>query len=953
MITNFSFSKKNNNDTPKYVSIAKMSNLSIYSTKTHVLNIYNISSNNEQYNCIKLIIQQYYSNFVFKIDNKNLCDDLFYNNIKIVKDSNGCCTIYALCNKRSRVVSDVIFSDNENFIEPILYSEPSLDINFFSDKTLIYAVNNYDKKTPYNQVVIPYVSSNSNPNAFKFLTISFSKISSVDANYLFKLQDNGYNNGGIVSCDLLLRGKIRSDGSVFADIEISNPSNEVAKNAFDVKAVADKESKKIDFYIIQNKTWLILNLIPISWNFDDYRITSTIISNVVASQLPDSSNNITIFSSKHTLVNGLYSFLEYPDTTEKVDIIGMLNEIKTSANFSDDNIKKDSSSINLRNSMFSLEEAYKESNNNFTISEFSIQNNILQKDNTYLNWIESGDEVTNLSVLGRTLYKKGNSYTRFHKHAFEKNNIYESIGESEKTPENKYPIKLDIIDRDNNSQKITITTLLDEPLRSVYDFYDEIDFTNKILYRRIKEITLDDTYTVILKTKGTNYSSFYFNLKSKAISLDYNETRGSCISDSFYSLHLFYDLQVCRNEVEGIGISQDGNSVIIQIANAKLNTIDVAGMKSWIIANPVKLQYVLSRRIKENIVLDNDLDLILEQNRNLTIELQNSIKSFINMSVKKVINSKNTNYIDNYKNYNWNGKLKIENGEVVNQFGTPYQLTGLSTYNLNEKTNIATYNAIKTIKLYGANYLRIAIYLGNYNNTKGYLEDKDNIKSKVKELVEWGTDLGMYVCIDWHGLIDEKPMDMIEESKAFFTEMCTLYKDYPNIIYEIFNKPPIAEDTWINQMTPYANTIIPLIRSIIPDSLIIVGTQKACNIWEPTLTNPLLYDNILYSFHLYNGDFDYGNGLEYLACGLPIFISEWGVGELSTESQVSANYKKSKESIISRSKKFNISWAMKSLSSVDTCHNYVSFGTTKDGGWIRDELSNTGDFINNYFRYSK
>ena len=81
----------------------------------------------------------------------------------------------------------------------------------------------------------------------------------------------------------------------------------------------------------------------------------------------------------------------------------------------------------------------------------------------------------------------------------------------------------------------------------------------------------------------------------------------------------------------------------------------------------------------------------------------------------------------------------------------------------------------------------------------GYLEDSSN-KQKVKTVVDAAINKGLYVIIDWHTSHAE---DYETQAIQFFEEMATLYGDYDNVIYEIYNEP--LQISWDNIIKPYAD----------------------------------------------------------------------------------------------------------------------------------------------------
>lgn len=256
----------------------------------------------------------------------------------------------------------------------------------------------------------------------------------------------------------------------------------------------------------------------------------------------------------------------------------------------------------------------------------------------------------------------------------------------------------------------------------------------------------------------------------------------------------------------------------------------------------------------------------------------------------------------------YNGKLKISGVDLVNQYNEKVQLRGISTHGIQWYSKYANESNIKTLRdVWNANVIRIAMY----TEENGYIYDK-NLKNKVEEIVNISIKLDMYVIIDWHILSDNNPNIHKEEAKLFFDEMSKKYENVENVIFEICNEPN-GNVTWNNDIKPYAEEIIKIIRNN-SDNIIIVGTGTWSQDIHEASNNPLNYNNIMYACHFYAGThkswlrdrIDYARNK-----GIAIIVSEFGVsnadgtgGVFKEETLEWLNYLNDK----------NISWINWSLS---------------------------------------
>lgn len=225
------------------------------------------------------------------------------------------------------------------------------------------------------------------------------------------------------------------------------------------------------------------------------------------------------------------------------------------------------------------------------------------------------------------------------------------------------------------------------------------------------------------------------------------------------------------------------------------------------------------------------------------------------------------------------GALHVEDGTLVDNTGKAVQLTGVSSHGLSWFPEYVTADSIKSLRdNWGINVIRLAMYTSDYNGyCVGGQDIKDTLKDNIDEAVKAATDNDMYVIIDWHILNDSNPNEYKSDAIQFFGEMVRKYEDNENVIYEICNEPN-GDTTW-EDIKAYANEVIPVIRNVNKDALILVGTPKWSSDLDSVMDAPLDFDNIMYTYHFYAGSHKSSarnaltNALEE---GLPVFISEYG-----------------------------------------------------------------------------
>mgnify|MGYP004459061913 FL=1 len=253
----------------------------------------------------------------------------------------------------------------------------------------------------------------------------------------------------------------------------------------------------------------------------------------------------------------------------------------------------------------------------------------------------------------------------------------------------------------------------------------------------------------------------------------------------------------------------------------------------------------------------------------------------------------------------YNGFLKVKGSTLVNQYNNEIQLRGLSSHGLQWYSDLITTENLQYLKEnFNINVFRIAMYTAE----NGYINNKETIKQKAIEITDMAISLDLYVIIDWHILSDGNPNMYKDEAKEFFVEFSNKYKNVPNVIYEICNEPNGQNVTWDNDIKPYAEEIIPVIRNNSPKSLVIVGTPNWCRDLDKVINNTLDFDNVLYSCHFYAGSHlkEIKEKLQIAFDNkLPVFVSEWGTTNYTGDGNP---YENESTELINILNENNISW---------------------------------------------
>ena len=291
------------------------------------------------------------------------------------------------------------------------------------------------------------------------------------------------------------------------------------------------------------------------------------------------------------------------------------------------------------------------------------------------------------------------------------------------------------------------------------------------------------------------------------------------------------------------------------------------------------------------------------------------------------------------------GALSVSGADLVDQYGKPFQLKGVSTHGIAWFPQYVNIDAFRNLRdNYGVNLVRLAMYTDEYG---GYCAggDKAALEGIIDKGVQAAYSLGIYVIIDWHVLHDENPLKYQAQAKDFFTRMSQKYAAYPNVLYEICNEPN-GSTTWTD-VKSYASVIIPAIRANASSAIILVGSPTWSQAIDQAAADPITgQQNIMYTLHFYAGTHkdDLRNRLVAARQkGLPVFISEFSICDASGNGGIDYSSAEAWKTLINQN---NLSYAAWSLcNKAETASLLRPEVTSATGGWTDQDLSETGKWL--------
>lgn len=317
----------------------------------------------------------------------------------------------------------------------------------------------------------------------------------------------------------------------------------------------------------------------------------------------------------------------------------------------------------------------------------------------------------------------------------------------------------------------------------------------------------------------------------------------------------------------------------------------------------------------------------------------------ISFSCQREINQKENSTIQSIDStiIQKHGKLYIEGNKILDKNNNPICFAGNSFFWSNNNWGGEKYYTPEVVSWLELDWNTTIVRASmGVEDPGGYLDDKTSNKNRIKTIVETAIQEGLYVIIDWHSHHAE---DYTNESVNFFHEMATLYGEYDNVIYEIYNEP--LDISWSQKIKPYAIEVISTIRALDPDNIIVVGTPEWSQRVDLAAADPIEeFSNIAYTLHfytVYHHQWLRDRATEALNDGIALFITEWGsigYSQIDTEASKWMNW-------CFANKISHLNWA---VNDKEEEWSILVPGASTTGNWLDSDLTDAGKLAKNIIK---
>lgn len=171
---------------------------------------------------------------------------------------------------------------------------------------------------------------------------------------------------------------------------------------------------------------------------------------------------------------------------------------------------------------------------------------------------------------------------------------------------------------------------------------------------------------------------------------------------------------------------------------------------------------------------------------------------------------------------------------------------------------------------------RVPFPVGTAGGTQTNLTAEEYLSNVLKPAVDYVTQKGMYVIIDYHQ-IDNTNGQSATDATTFWTFMAAKFADYSNVFYEAYNEPIDSMTSW-STFKSRAQNWVDTIRVSAPNNIILVPSMSYDQKPGDAASSPLSGTDLIYVAHIYPGNWNAGfkQQVATAVAKVPVFISEWG-----------------------------------------------------------------------------
>ena len=311
----------------------------------------------------------------------------------------------------------------------------------------------------------------------------------------------------------------------------------------------------------------------------------------------------------------------------------------------------------------------------------------------------------------------------------------------------------------------------------------------------------------------------------------------------------------------------------------------------------------------------------------------------INVSIAKPTKKKEF-VVSKYGQLQADGSVKDQNGNKVSLMGPSFYWSCSAPTWWNKETIeylVSQYN-VQIVRLpiaiapCGSNGQTSCQNPPDTWNKDCYYYRPDYTKALVDEVVKACIENDIYVIIDFH---EHVAQDWTDLAKEFFTYFATKWGEFPNVMYEIYNEPVCDNNTVVN----YAKSVIPTIRAIDKDNIIIVGSASYSREPNGVTSAGNGYSNIAYTWH---GYVEWGHQSDWSSHSdwnstIPVIVTEWGMNWSKNDGGLLSIYKD--RSVI------NCFWSMSNMSGDDEKWSILKSECYKTTGWSDSDMNENGAYL--------